>query len=172
MQWRWRRRVYMHVLPLFRSACFTLVALVVVALSSRLLRTSSSLCTRGKDKVLGKEKKSKSLYTNQIIVKWLHQNHASYIGWTHKIIEMVLASQVGCTRCVYSCISQGSLDHPCITRCHDILIIGILEKDETKTNMIWICALYLDWTHRSSRDGESEPSRMHKMYIRAYHKAH
>ena len=46
-----------------------------------------------------------------------------------QITEMVLASQVGRTRCVYSCISQGSLDHPCITRCHDILVIGILEKE-------------------------------------------
>ena len=27
------------------------------------------------------------------------------------------------------------------------------EKDETKTNLIWICVSYLDWTHRSSRDG-------------------
>ena len=55
-----------------------------------------------------------------------------------QITEMVLASQVGCTRCVYSCISQGSLDHPCITRCHFILIIGIQRERRNKTNMIWI----------------------------------
>ena len=36
-----------------------------------------------------------------------------------------------------------------------------------------ICALYLDWTQlRNHMDGASEPSRMHKFCICAYHKAH